>query len=68
MLSITEFVVSVVLVTHDNQTLPVFVYSGIRVTTSPFLAAVAVFQLALALTLFAILLRIGPVERFTFRR
>jgi putative spermidine/putrescine transport system permease protein len=67
-LSITEFVVSVVLVTHDNQTLPVFVYSGIRVTTSPFLAAVAVFQLALALTLFAILLRIGPVERFTFRR
>jgi putative spermidine/putrescine transport system permease protein len=67
-LSITEFIVSVMLVNINNQTLPVFVYSGIRVTTSPFLAAVAVLLILVTMTIFAIVLRIGKIEQFLYRR
>lgn len=66
-LSITDFVVSQVLVTIDNQTLPVFVYSGLRGAISPALGAVSAFFIAVVALAFAVVLRLGKVERFLFR-
>lgn len=66
-LSITDFVVSQVLVTIDDQTLPVFVYSGLRGAISPALGAVSAFFIAVVALAFAIVLRLGKVERFLFR-
>jgi putative spermidine/putrescine transport system permease protein len=66
-LSITDFVVSQVLTTVDDQTLPVYIYSGLRGAISPALGAVsALFILVVALA-FAVVLRLGKVERFLFR-
>lgn len=66
-LSITDFVVSQVLTTIDNQTLPVFVYSGLRGAISPALGAVSAFFIAVVALAFAVVLRLGKVERFLFR-
>jgi putative spermidine/putrescine transport system permease protein len=66
-LSITDFVVSQVLTTIDNQTLPVFVYSGLRGAISPALGAVSTFFIAVVALAFAVVLRLGKVERFLFR-
>ncbi|MCV7424516.1 ABC transporter permease [Mycobacterium yunnanensis] len=66
-LSITDFVVSQVLTTIDNQTLPVFVYSGLRGAISPALGAVSAFFIAVVALAFAVVLRLGRVERFLFR-
>lgn len=66
-LSITDFVVSQVLTSIDNQTLPVFVYSGLRGAISPALGAVSAFFIAVVALAFAVVLRLGKVERFLFR-
>ena len=66
-LSITDFVVSQVLTTIDNQTLPVFVYSGLRGAISPALGAVSTFFIVVVALAFAVVLRLGKVERFLFR-
>ena len=66
-LSITDFVVSQVLTTIDNYTLPVFVYSGLRGAISPALGAVSTFFIAVVALAFAVVLRLGKVERFLFR-
>lgn len=66
-LSITDFVVSQVLTDIDNQTLPVFVYSGLRGAISPALGAVSAFFIAVVAMAFAVVLRLGKVERFLFR-
>jgi putative spermidine/putrescine transport system permease protein len=66
-LSMTDFVVSQVLTTIDNQTLPVFVYSGLRGAISPALGAVSAFFIAVVALAFAVVLRLGKVERFLFR-
>jgi putative spermidine/putrescine transport system permease protein len=66
-LSITDFVVSQVLTTVDNQTLPVFIYSGLRGAISPSLGAASALFILIATSVFAIVLRLGKVERFLFR-
>lgn len=66
-LSITDFVVSQVLVSIDNQTLPVFVYSGLRGAISPALGAVSALFITVVALAFAVVLRMGKVERFLFR-
>ena len=66
-LSITDFVVSQVLTTVDNQTLPVFIYSGLRGAISPSLGAVSALFILVAAAVFVIVLRLGKVERFLFR-
>lgn len=66
-LSITDFVVSQVLTNIDNQTLPVYVYSGLRGAISPALGAVSAFFIAVVALAFAVVLRLGKVERFLFR-
>jgi len=67
-LGITEFVVSAILVNLNNLTLPVFVYSGIRTTVSPFLAAVAVLFIVVASCVLALVVRFGRIEQFLYRR
>jgi ABC-type spermidine/putrescine transport system permease subunit II len=67
-LGITEFVVSAILVNLNNLTLPVFVYSGIRTTVSPFLAAVAVLFIAVAACVLSLVIRFGRIEQFLYRR
>lgn len=67
-LSMTDFVVSQVLTTIDNQTLPVFVYSGLRGAISPALGAVSAFFIAVVAIVFAVVLRLGKVEKFLFRK
>lgn len=66
-LSITDFVVSQVLTNIDNHTLPVFVYSGLRGAISPALGAVSTFFIVAVAVAFAVVLRLGRVERFLFR-
>jgi putative spermidine/putrescine transport system permease protein len=66
-LGITEFIVSAILVNLNNLTLPVFVYSGIRTTVSPFLAAVAVLFIVVAICVLVLVIRFGRIERFLYR-
>ncbi len=63
-LSITDFVVSQVLTSVDNKTLPVYIYGGLRGAISPSLGAASVLFIAIAALIFIIVLRIGRVERF----
>jgi putative spermidine/putrescine transport system permease protein len=67
-LSITDFLVSLVLTNVDTQTLPVVIYSGLRSNVSPLLGAATVLFIAVAAIACAIVLRIGKLERFTFGR
>ena len=67
-LGMTEFVISAILVSLDNLTLPVFVFSGIRTTVSPFLAAVAVLFIGVAACILALVIRFGRIEQFLYRR
>ncbi len=67
-LSITDFVISQVLTTIDDQTLPVFIYSGLRTTISPGLGAAAALFIAIATAVFVLVLRVGGAERFLLRR
>jgi putative spermidine/putrescine transport system permease protein len=66
-LGITEFIISAILVNLNNLTLPVFVYSGIRTTVSPFLAAVAVLFILVAVLVLVLVIRFGRIERFLYR-
>jgi putative spermidine/putrescine transport system permease protein len=67
-LSITDFVVSQVLTTPANQTLPVFIYSGLRTSISPGLGAAAALFIGIATLVFVVVLRLGGVERFLLRQ
>ena len=67
-LGITEFIISAILVNLNNLTLPVFVYSGIRTTVSPFLAAVAVLFILVAICVLVLVIRFGRIEKFLYRR
>jgi putative spermidine/putrescine transport system permease protein len=67
-LGLTEFVVSAILVNLNNLTLPVYVYSGIRSTVSPFLAAVAVLFIFVASCVLLLVVRFGRIEQFLYRR
>jgi len=67
-LSITDFLVSLVLTNVDTQTLPVVIYSGLRSNVSPLLGAATVVFIAVTIVVCAIVLRIGKLERFTFGR
>jgi putative spermidine/putrescine transport system permease protein len=66
-LSITDFVVSEVLTNPGDQTLPVFIYSGLRTAISPGLGAASAFFIAIAAVVFLVALRLGGVERFLLR-
>jgi putative spermidine/putrescine transport system permease protein len=66
-LSITDFVICQVLTTVDNPTLPVFIYGGLRDAISPALGAASALFIGVAAVVFAIVLRLGKVERFLFR-
>jgi putative spermidine/putrescine transport system permease protein len=67
-LSITDFVISQVLTTAANQTLPVFIYSGLRTSISPGLGAASALFIGIAMVVFIVVLRLGGVERFLLRR
>lgn len=66
-MSITDFVVSQVLTTVDDQTLPVLIFAGLRGSVSPALGAASALFILVAAVAFAIVLRLGRVERFLFR-
>lgn len=68
MLALADFLPSVVLTNLNNITLPVLVYSGLRTGTSPTLAAAAVVFIAIAVVVIAVVLRIGRIEQFLYRR
>ena len=67
-LGITEFIISAILVNLNNLTLPVFVFSGIRTTVSPLLAAVAVLLIVVAIAVLTLVIRFGKIEQFLYRR
>jgi putative spermidine/putrescine transport system permease protein len=67
-LSITDFVISQVLTTSANQTLPVFIYSGLRTSISPGLGAASALFIGIATLVFVVVLRLGGVERFLLRQ
>jgi putative spermidine/putrescine transport system permease protein len=67
-LSITDFLISLVLTNVDTQTLPVVIYSGLRSNVSPLLGAATVLFIVVAAGVCAIVLRIGRLEQFVFRR
>ncbi|MCW2516296.1 MAG: hypothetical protein JWR11_5338 [Mycobacterium sp.] len=69
--ALVVFVLSQVLTTVDNQTVPLYIYSGIysglRGAISPALGAVSAFFIAVVAIAFAVVLRLGKLERFLFR-
>jgi putative spermidine/putrescine transport system permease protein len=67
-LSITDFVISVVLTNVDTATLPVIIYSGLRSNVSPLLGAATMLFIVVAALISAAVLRFGKLERFVFRR
>ena len=67
-LSITDFLISLVLTDVDTQTLPVVIYSGLRSNVSPLLGAATVLFIVLAAAVCTLVLRIGKLERFVFGR
>jgi putative spermidine/putrescine transport system permease protein len=67
-LSITDFVLSVVLTNVDTATLPVIIYSGLRSNVSPLLGAATMLFIVVAALISAAVLRFGKLERFVFRR
>lgn len=67
-LSITDFLISLVLTDVDTQTLPVVIYSGLRSNVSPLLGAATVLFIVLAAAVCGLVLRIGKLERFVFGR
>lgn len=62
-LSLTDFVVSVILTNLNDVTLPVYVYSGIRTTVSPILGAVSLVFVLVSMLAFALVARIGRLDR-----
>jgi putative spermidine/putrescine transport system permease protein len=66
-LSITDFVLGVVLTNVDTATLPVVIYSGLRSNVSPLLGAATMLFIVVAAVVCAAVLRFGKLERFVFR-
>ncbi len=66
-LSLTDFVVSQVLTTLNDQTLAVYMYSSLRASISPALGASSALFIVIAAIAFVIVLRFGRMERFLFR-
>jgi putative spermidine/putrescine transport system permease protein len=66
-LSITDFVLGVVLTDVDTATLPVVIYSGLRSNVSPLLGAATVLFIVVAALVCTAVLRFGKLERFVFR-
>lgn len=66
-LTVTDFVVSVILVNVQSMTLPVYVYSGLRSTVSPGLAATSVLFIVVVTVVFAAVLRFGRIDTFLKR-
>lgn len=65
-LSITEFIVSLILATTSNATLPVVIFGGLRGTLAPHLAAAAGVYVIIALVVIFAISRVRSVERFLF--
>jgi len=68
MFALGDFVISIVLVNLNNLTLPVLVYSGLRFAVSPKLAAASALLIGIAVVIFAVVLRLGKIEQFLYRR
>lgn len=68
MFALGDFVLSIVLVNLNNLTLPVLVYSGLRFAVSPKLAAASALLIGIAVLIFAVVLRLGKIEQFLYRR
>lgn len=65
-LSLTEFIVSLILATTENATLPVVIFGGLRGSLSPHLAAAAGIYVVIALIVVFAISRIRSLERFLF--
>lgn len=66
-LSITEFMVSLILATTANATLPVVIFSGLRGALAPHLAAAAGVYVLIALVVIFAMSRVRSIERFLFQ-
>lgn len=67
-LTITDFLVSIILVNLQSMTLPVYVYSGLRSAISPGLAAISVLFIGITAIIFLLVLRYGRMETFLKRK
>lgn len=65
-LSITEFIVSLILSTTSSATLPVVIFGGLRGALAPQLAAAAGVYVIIALLVILAMSRVRSVERFLF--
>lgn len=66
-LTLTDFVVSLMLTTSVDVTLPVYVYSGLQVTVSPTLGAISALFIAVVGITFVVILRVGRIDRYLKR-
>lgn len=64
---ITEFTMSVILVSAGNATLPVYMFSSLRGSLSTNLAAVGTLYIAACVLIFYCAVRFGKLEQFLFR-
>ena len=66
--AVTDFLLSLLLVTANTTTLPVFIYGGLRLGISPRLAVVSVLYVVIAIICFALAMRKRRLERFLERK
>jgi putative spermidine/putrescine transport system permease protein len=66
-LSVTEFIVSVVLTTASSATLPVIMYGSLRSGPTPTLAAAGVTYIGLAVLVVIGISRVRSIQQFLFR-
>lgn len=66
-LTLTDFVISIMLTTSADTTLPVYIYSGLQVTVSPALGAISTLYIAVVGVVFIAVLRMGGVDQYVRR-
>jgi putative spermidine/putrescine transport system permease protein len=64
---ITEFLVSLIVSTVSNQTLPVVMFGSLRGAVSPMLAAAGGIYVAVAVVIVFVISRLGSLESFLYR-
>jgi len=65
--AITEFTMSIILVTSADATLPVYMFGSLRSVLSAELAAVGSFYILVCIVVFFVAVRLGNLEQFLFR-
>jgi putative spermidine/putrescine transport system permease protein len=66
--AITEFLVSLILATTADQTLPIVMFGSLRSGVTPTLAAVGGLYIAISIAIVLLITRVRSLEQFLYQR